>query len=182
MKSTITPQQFHELTKSLVGLPIAKTNEGYFHTGLFHLGELTKKNFKNGKSVLEGAASIMFEWGWRVEKSHSVAFSSNSETKKKTKGLAKLEGKVVEEITVEGRLPELSVRLSGNTWIRSFSFAEGQLRWFIFLPNKTVLSCQAGELQVEKSDASHLFISPTNAERLLNAVERSGASRVRKNL
>jgi hypothetical protein len=182
VKSTITLEQFYELTESLVGLPITKTNEGYFHTGLFHLGELTKKNFKNGKSVLEGAASIMFEWGWRVEKSHSVVFSSSSETTKKTKGLAKLEGKVVEGITVEGRLPDLSVRLSSNTGLRSLSFTEGQLRWFIFLPNKTVLSSRSGKLQVEKDDASHLFISSVNTERLLNAVERSRASRVRKNL
>jgi hypothetical protein len=181
VKSTITLEQFHKLTESLLGLPVTKINEGYFHTGLFHLDRLTKKNFKNGKSVLEGAASIMLEWGWRVEKSHSVVFSSSSETMKKSKGLAKLEGKVVEGITVEGRLPDLSVRLSSNTGLRSLSFAEGQLRWFVFLPNKTVLSSRSGRLQAEKSDASHLFISPTDAEKLFDATERSITSQTQKN-
>ena len=65
--SPVSLQEFHELTSSLVGLPISRTRGGHYRTALFHLGNLTEHPFRDGRASLEGEASLMLERDWRVE-------------------------------------------------------------------------------------------------------------------
>ena len=71
----------------------------------------------------------MIEWSWRVERLRSIAFGSWSGDRKMTLGIEKLVDHVVEDITLDGRLPEISIKLSGGFWIHSFMTAEGKPEW-----------------------------------------------------
>lgn len=144
----ISQTQFHELVKPLIGLQVARVHEGYYQTVIFHLGQLSEKRYRNGKTILEGEASLMIEWNWRVERGSAIWFSSFSCLTKREQGLASLAGKPIVGITVEGRLPELSIQLTGDIWLKSFCLSEDQPQWTIFV-NGTCLSSRDGELRLE---------------------------------
>ncbi len=148
MTPSISLQQFHALTHPLIGLPISRAREGYYTTALLYLGELKERRFSRDKTVLEGEASFMLEWHWRVEKEKVIWFSSHSCETKREEGLASLEGKLVCGITVEGRLPELVIELSDDIWIKSFNLAEEQPQWTVFLKEGSWILSRFGELEL----------------------------------
>ena len=89
-------------------------------------------------------SSIMIEWSWRVERRSSIHFGSWSTERKIDSGIASLQDEQIEEILLDGRLPEISIQLSGTRWLHSFMTAEGQPAWSIFLPDNTWLTVRRG--------------------------------------
>lgn len=137
MDERITKEQFHNLTRSLIGLPVSKTWRGVGSAIFFELGKLTEeqRQHKDGTTRIShrGEAGVMLEWSWRVERPKSVLFGSWSGDKEITNKLLKLQHLVVVDITVEGRLPELVIQLSDGHWIHSFTTVDGQPQWCLFL-------------------------------------------------
>lgn len=129
-------EQFHTLTRPLIGLPISRTWRGYGTAIFFELGELAAHNRtrRDGSTSTTywGQATIDLEIGWRVERPRSVFFGSTSGDSRISNCLKKLQGLEVVDITVQGRLPELVVQLSGGFWLQSFSTWEGQPEWTLF--------------------------------------------------
>src|SRR5205085_2771022 len=118
-------------------------------TAIFiELGKLNRSGSKNPK----GEATAMLEWDWRVEKHKSIYFGSGSSAHKINKGLQALIGLRVEEISIEGRLPELILALSGGFWIHTFATCENHPAWTLFLPDRNCLSSRIGRIQIEKCD------------------------------
>jgi len=136
MKEKITAEQFHLLTRPLIGLPVSRTWRGYGSAIFFELGKLTEKvhQRKDGSfhTTHKGEAGIMIEWSWRVERPKSVLFGSWSGNQKITNRLSKLQDLNIVEIMVEGRLPELVIQLSGGFWVHSFTTVESQPEWCLF--------------------------------------------------
>ncbi len=93
----------------------------------------------------------MLEHHWRVEKGNTIWFSSRSCVTKREKGLASLKGKLVRSLSTEGRLPELVVELSDDTWVKSFGLEEEHPTWTVFLKKGSWISSQSGELLLELS-------------------------------
>jgi hypothetical protein len=133
----ISQEQFRQLTRPLIGLPISLVWRGYGSAIFFELGELSDKTRfgKNGqeKTSLLGRFGVMIEWSWRVERPQSIYFGSWSSDKIIDYRLNKLTGKVIKAIEVEGRLPELVLELSDGLWVHSFATEEGQPGWCLFL-------------------------------------------------
>lgn len=90
----------------------------------------------------------MIEWSWRVERAQSIAFGSWSGDLKIFNGLKKLENLSVVEVSIEGRLPELVVQLSGNFWLHSFVTVESQPEWCLFLDRNRWVDSANGRLRL----------------------------------
>jgi hypothetical protein len=94
----------------------------------------------------------MLEWDWRVEKHTSIYFGSGSFAQKIKNGLQAIVSHKVEDVSVEGRLPELVLSLSGSIWIHTFAIYEKHPQWTLFLPNKNCLSSRIGRVEIESCD------------------------------
>jgi hypothetical protein len=148
----ITAVEFQERVAPLVGLPVSRTWRGYGSALFLELGTLHEESsppsriWPRGRVSLKGEATVMIQWSWRVERPRSIAFGSWSTDRRMDFGIARLEGHRVEGITVEGRLPELVIALSGGLWVHAFNTAEGQPQWVLFLPDGSSLTVAAGRL------------------------------------
>jgi hypothetical protein len=153
MKKNTTPRTrlsrpaFVERVAGAVGLEVSHTWQGYGSAIFLELGRLRRVEQENNP---RGQYSVMVEWSWRVESPRSVEFGSWSRDRKIATGLASLQGHTVTAITVEGRLPELVIELSGGRWLHSFMTAEGQPRWVVFLPGGECISVERGGLVWER--------------------------------
>jgi hypothetical protein len=147
----VTPTEFHESTRCLVGLPITKPWRGYGSALFLELGRLSAERIEKRRELF-GAASVAIEWSWRVERQRSVAFGSWSSERLMNTGIAGLKGRRVEEIVLVGRLPEISVRLSGGLWLNSFMTAEGKPEWGVRLLDGSWLFYEAGRIVREKPE------------------------------
>ncbi|HEX9997705.1 MAG TPA: hypothetical protein VGB45_11220 [Abditibacterium sp.] len=133
---SITPEQFHTMTRAFIGLPVSHTWRGYGDAIFFELGQLLPRSRtrKDGsiRTSYRGQATIDLENGWRVERLRSIFFGSSNGYKRIENCLKKLEGLEIVEITSQGRLPEVIIQLSGGYWLHSFATWEGQPDWTLF--------------------------------------------------
>jgi hypothetical protein len=143
MSEVISTDEFQKLTRCLLGMPVSAAWRGYGSAVFFELGKLNRNVSKDTK----GEATVMLEWSWRVEKPRSVMFGSFSGERKIAHGLKSLVGRKVLDVGVEGRLPELVIRLSGGAWVHSFTTVEGHPQWTLFLPVNACLSSRLGQLE-----------------------------------
>ena len=139
--------RFQRLTAPLVGLPVTRPWRGYGSALFLELGPLKRVRItRRAGHSLKGLASVMIEWGWRVERPRSVEFGSWSLDRRIDSGIRSLQRAKVESVQLDGRLPELSLGLSGGRWLRSFMISGGQPRWALFLPDGSWLCVQRGVL------------------------------------
>ncbi len=161
MDEWITNEQFHNLTRPLIGLPVSETWRGAGSAIFFELGKLTEeqRQHKDGTTHIShrGEAGLMLEWSWRVERPKSVFFGSWSGNRIITNKLSKLQGLTVVDIAVEGRLPELVIQLSGGHWVHSFTTVDGHPQWCLFLnwdkSDQKWVTSKIGKLLLTKEEA-----------------------------
>lgn len=73
----------------------------------------------------------MIEWSWRIESENAILCGSWSDEENWEGVFKSLVGRKVLDVSVYGRLPELSIALSGGIYVASFMTAEGQPMWTI---------------------------------------------------
>lgn len=151
----ITREEFDELTRPLLGLPVSRTWRSIGTAIFLELGQLSEEihTRKNGttRTSLHGQASVMIEWSWRIERARSIELGSWSGNRKITNGLSRLDGLSIIDVQVEGRLPELVIELFGKRWLHSFMTTESQPEWCLFLsrgPNRQWIDSRNGQLQL----------------------------------
>jgi hypothetical protein len=137
----ISRDSFVALTQAACGLEVAHTWRGYGSAIFLEIGRLTWENRKNNP---RGVFSVMLEWSWRVESARRIAFGSWSGDRKIASGLRALKGRAVDEMRIDGRLPELVISLSGSRWVHSFMTSEGQPRWPVALPDGSWVEAERG--------------------------------------
>lgn len=74
----------------------------------------------------------MLEWSWRIESQTSILGGSWSDEEGWEALFNSLTGRTVRDISMFGRLPELSLALSNEKYVVSFMTTEGQPAWSIF--------------------------------------------------
>lgn len=74
----------------------------------------------------------MIEWSWRIENENSIVCGSWSDEDGWEETFRSLIGRDVRNVSLFGRLPELSIELAGGLYIASFMTADGQPGWTIF--------------------------------------------------
>lgn len=138
----ISREDFASLALPLIGIEVARAFQGYGSAALLDLGRLTP-----GRQGRRAEALLMLEWDWRFETDSEIVFGSSSSNPDVDAGLAQLEGQRLVAVSLEGRLPELVVELSGGLRARSCSCREGDPRWGLRLPDETWLHFVEGVLQ-----------------------------------
>jgi hypothetical protein len=74
----------------------------------------------------------MIEWSWRIESEDAILCGSWSNEELWAEVFKSLIGRRVQDASIYGRLPELSIALAGGLYVASFMTAEGQPAWSIF--------------------------------------------------
>jgi len=140
----VNQSEFDDITRSFIGLELSRPWRGH-GTALFsEVGPLLHTYERTKRPKAE--RGLEFSWSWRVESSRSILFGSSSSDRRITRGVASLAGLTIEGISLEGRLPELCVRLSGGLWITSYAASETQPDWSIFLSDGTWLTVRRGRV------------------------------------
>jgi hypothetical protein len=124
-----------EELKKFKGKKISYVWRGYGSAIFLEIGKLTTEPNRNHP---QGELSVMLEGSWRIEKIRSIYFGSWSSDKKIDNSLKKLLSLNILDISIEGRLPELSLKLENNLWLKSFQTAEGQPEWCIFIDDYAI--------------------------------------------
>lgn len=132
---------------SFIGLPVSHVWRGYGSALFVELGDLTPTRVRRDGSPgnPEGEMSLMIEWSWRIERPRSILCGSFSEETKWPGAFAKLVGSTVENVTIFGRLPEVSLAFSNGLHLSSFMTADGQPQWVLFDRRKPTTSWLAVE-------------------------------------
>jgi hypothetical protein len=118
--------------QQILGLPISAIWRGHGSTIFLEIGQLypvKRKSGENGNPT--GEYTVMLEWSWRIESQTSIIGGSWSDEEGWQTLFNSLLGRTVLDISVFGRLPELSLVLSGEKYVLSFMTAEGQPSWSV---------------------------------------------------
>ncbi|WP_126665459.1 hypothetical protein [Croceibacterium ferulae] len=116
--------------QALQGISVSHAWRGHGSAIFLEFGKLTPKLREDGTTGNpDGELSLMIEWSWRIEEADYIACGSSSEEKVWRPWLAKLIGKVVLDVTLFGRLPELMLTLTDDLYLSSFMTAEGHPEW-----------------------------------------------------
>jgi hypothetical protein len=96
-------------------------------------GRLTPRTRRSRKAGNpQGELGLMIQWSWRIENAASILCGSWSEEPLWEPTFDLLRNKVVVELSVVGRLPEIVVGLTEGLYVSSFMTAEGDPQWSLF--------------------------------------------------
>lgn len=147
----MTDPLFEKYRTGLLALPLGAVWRGHGSTLFLEIGELRGSTRRDGSPAHpRGRYSVMLEWSWRIEDERSILAGSWSPEDEWPPVLGQLEGRRVENVAMFGRLPELSLELSGDRHVVSFMTANGQPAWTIFDNNserQTFLHVENGRLR-----------------------------------
>ncbi|KQQ73785.1 hypothetical protein ASF70_08265 [Rhizobium sp. Leaf321] len=124
---------FEAYRQEMVGLPLSSIWQGHGSAIFLELGQLHPLRRRDGADGrLVGDFTVMMEWSWRIEDRSSILGGSWSDEAQWTSLFGSLLGRTVQDVTLFGRLPELSVTLSDDRYVLSFMTADSQPAWSLF--------------------------------------------------
>ena len=124
-----------EFRDGLIGLPLSHLWRGHGSAIFLEFGRLTPRNRTRPSGEPgnpHGEFGLMIEWSWRIENAISIVCGSWSEESLWEPAFDLLRNKIVVELSVVGRLPEISVALTEGFYVSSFMTAEGDPSWALF--------------------------------------------------
>jgi hypothetical protein len=118
---------------ALIGLPLSDVWRGGGSSIFLQFGHLTPRTRHSGKpGNPTGELELMIQWSWRIESTSSILCGSWSEEHLWEPAFNLLRNKVIVEISIAGRLPEIVVALTEGLYVSSFMTAEGDPQWALF--------------------------------------------------
>lgn len=119
--------------EGLTGLAVSRVWRGHGSALFVEFGELTPRTRQKGSTAnLDGEFGLMIEWSWRIESAAKIVCGSWSEEELWKPAFQSLLGRTVEALSTFGRLPEITVALSGGLHVTSFMTSDGQPAWALF--------------------------------------------------
>jgi hypothetical protein len=158
---------FEDFRQDLIGLEVSHIWRGHGSAPFVEFGALTPSNVvrRSGRpGEPAGELSLMVEWSWRIENRTSIVCGSWSEEDIWSPTFDMLKGRRVVDASLFGRLPEISVALTGDLFIASFMTAEGDPEWALgdrrgSGPPRWI-SVRDGRLQVEATPLESVASAP----------------------
>lgn len=137
--------------RPLLGLPVSLPWQGVGSAIFLELGALSPP--REGLKMEKGEGGIGVEWDWRLEVGPRVAFGSSCSRPKILRGIEGLRGTKVAEISVFGAIPELEVRFSDRSVLRTTVMVDGDPEWSLRLPRGEYVYARDGRLFVGTGDS-----------------------------
>jgi len=139
----------------LIGLPLSHLWRGYGSAIFLEFGRLTPRTRRSGEAGNpHGEFGLMIQWSWRIENVVSILCGSWSQEPLWKPSFDLLHNRTVVDLSVFGRLPEVSVALSDGFFVSSFMTAEGDPSWVLFdrrAGTERWLSVREGSLLIKDS-------------------------------
>lgn len=124
---------FEKYRSSLISQPLSAVWQGHSSAIFLEFGRLSPKVKRDGSvGDLQGDCTVMIEWGWRIESEDAILCGTSSDEEGWEKVFKSLIGCKVQDVSLCGRLPELSIALTGGLYVSSVMTTEGQPAWTIF--------------------------------------------------
>lgn len=124
---------FDKYRSALLTKPLSAVWRGHGSAIFLEFGRLTPQARRDGTAgYSQGDFTVMIEWSWRIENENSIMCGSWSDEDGWEEIFRSLIGRDVRNVSLFGRLPELSIELAGGICIASFMTADGQPSWTIF--------------------------------------------------
>jgi len=118
---------------ALIDLPLSHLWRGHGSAIFLEFGRLTPQTLRTGAAGNpSGEFGLMVEWSWRIENRTSILCGSWSGEHLWEPTFDLLRNRVVVELSVVGRLPEVVVALTEGLYVSSFMTAEGDPCWALF--------------------------------------------------
>jgi hypothetical protein len=112
---------------------VSHVSRGHGSAIFLEFGKLTVRTFRNGRiRDRQGEFGLMIEWSWRIEDRSSIICGSWSDEELWQPAFETLLNKQVLGVSIFGRLPEISISLSGDLFVSSFMTSDGQPAWALF--------------------------------------------------
>jgi hypothetical protein len=114
----------------LIGLPVSHLWRGAGSAIFLEFGRLTTRKRRDGTpGNPAGEFGLMIEWSWRIEDSTSILCGSWSDEALWQPNFDLVRNKLLIELSIVGRLPEIVVALSEDLYVSSFMTADGGPVW-----------------------------------------------------
>jgi hypothetical protein len=127
------PDVFGTYRSILLNMPLSAVWRGYGSAIFLEFGALTPRRRRDGTAANPyGDVTVMIEWSWRVEDETSIVCGSWSDEEGWEDVFQSLIGRDVRDVSLHGRLPELSIALTGGHYVSSFMTSTDQPVWTIF--------------------------------------------------
>ncbi|MGF0524339.1 hypothetical protein ACQEDT_22770 [Agrobacterium pusense] len=124
---------FDKYRSALLTKPLSAVWRGHGSAIFLEFGRLSPQVRRDGTpGNSQGDFTVMIEWSWRIENENSIVCGSWSDEDGWEETFRSLIGRDVRNVSLFGRLPELSIELAGGLYIASFMTADGQPGWTIF--------------------------------------------------
>lgn len=146
-KKVKSPDEVNTMAQSLIGLEVTLPWKGHGSTIFLELGELSTRKSKRGDWEV-GEAHISVNWDWRVELGAIIKFGSSLEGSKIERGLRSLQGVKVQNIYIQGRIPEMVVEFSSGHILRSMVMVPGGPEWTLKLGPEKYLHPYRGSIVI----------------------------------
>lgn len=147
MRRKLSSAIFATYRSALLSQPLSAVWRGHGSAIFLEFGRLTPQTRHDGTAGNpQGAYTVMIEWSWRIEDEGSILCGSWSDEENWGDVFTALTGREVRDITIFGRLPELSIELAGGYYVASFMTADGQPAWTIERPKPGYISVREGSV------------------------------------
>ncbi|MGX5668089.1 hypothetical protein ACWKW9_19185 [Rhizobium daejeonense] len=124
---------FEKYRSALVSRPLSAVWRGHGSAIFLEFGRLSPRVRRDGAAgKSRGELTVVIEWIWRIEGEDEILCGSWSEEQVWEEVLKSLVGRRIEDVSLFGRLPELSIALAGGLFVASSMTADGQPQWTIF--------------------------------------------------
>ena len=127
---------------------VSRPWKGYGSAIFLELGRLTEEPGVH-RGIVTGEACIAIEWDWRLELDAAIVCGSSDSRPVIHEGLKSLRDAAIASIEIEGRVPELVVRMSTGHILRSMAMLRGDPRWSIKARDGGWLNSKAGSLSTD---------------------------------
>jgi hypothetical protein len=115
------------------GTRVSHVWRGHGSALFLEFGDLTDTVRRDGTpGNPAGEFGLMIEWDWRIEEGHSILCGSCSDEELWEPAFKRLIGCEVVDVSVFGRLPEITISLAGDLHVASLMTAEGDPEWALF--------------------------------------------------
>lgn len=138
---------------AISGLTVSHVWRGHGSALFIEFGALTPRVRRDGNpGAPSGEIGLMIEWSWRIEDERSIVCGSWSDEALWRPSFDRLLSCTVTGLNTFGRLPELSLALSGGLHVASFMTAEGDPAWTLFDrrgEEPVVVGCRSSRIAAE---------------------------------